>query len=167
MLAIIGAIMGIVGVLGVIATLFSLPGIWLIVSTGIVVDLIKPETFSLTTLLVAVGAGLLAEIVEFVAAGAGAKQAGGTKRSSFGAIIGAVVGAIVGTPFFPIIGTIVGGVLGAGVGAMLMERTRDERTWGQTWRVGQGAAIGRLVATIIKAGFAIAIAVYLTVAAVM
>ena len=70
----------------------------------------------------------------------------------------------VGTPIMPIIGTIAGAALGAGLGAAILERTKDQRTWGDVWRVGQGAAIGRLIATIIKTALAAAAAVWLAVA---
>lgn len=166
MTALIAVIVVLVGALGVLATLFSLPGVWLIVGTAALIDLWQPEIFSLRTLIVAAMLAILAEIVELVASGAGAKRVGGAKRSAVGAIVGAVVGAIVGTPFMPIVGTILGGAIGAGVGAAFMERTKIERTWGDAWRVGQGAAIGRMVATAIKAAFAAVIATLLLIAVI-
>lgn len=163
--ALIATIMALAGIAGVVAVLFSLPGTWLVIATAAAIELFwRPDTFTLTTLLVAVGLALVAEIVELVAAGAGAKKAGGAKRSAVGAILGAIVGAIAGTPLFPIVGTILGGAIGAGLGAALFERTVEERTWGDIWRVGQGAAIGRVVATVVKGGFAVVIALVLFVA---
>lgn len=167
MTALLGAIMGLTGLLGVAATLFSLPGVWLIVGTAALIDVFRPETFSLTTLVVAVAIGLVAEVIELVAAGAGASKAGGAKRSALGGIVGGIVGAVVGTPIMPVVGTILGASLGAGVGAAILERTRSDRTWGDALRVGHGAAVGRLVATLFKAMFAAGLAVYLTVAAVV
>lgn len=167
MAIIIAIIMALVGLVGVAATLFSLPGVWLIIGSAAIIDLIQPEYFSLRTLLIGVGLGVLAEVAELVASGAGAKRAGGARRSAVGAIFGTIVGAIVGTPFMPIVGTIIGGVIGAGLGAAVMERTVVDRTWGDTMRVAQGAAVGRLVATVIKASFAFVIAVLFVVAALM
>ncbi|RMH28700.1 MAG: DUF456 family protein [Planctomycetota bacterium] len=167
MTALAAGIMALVGVAGVLATLFALPGLWLIVAAGAAVDLWRPDTYALSTLLIAAGLAVLAEVLELVAAGAGAKQAGGGKRAAVGAIAGAIVGAILGTPILPIVGTILGGAVGAGVGAVLLEGTKPGRSWADLGRVGRGAATGRLLATLIKAGFAVAVAVLLTVAAVV
>lgn len=161
------SIMALSSVVGVTATLLSLPGIWLIVATAGAIDLWRPETFSTTTLVIAVSVALMAELVEFVAAGAGAKKAGGARRSVLGAIVGALVGAVVGTPIMPIVGTIVGGAIGAGVGAAALERTARGRNWIDVWRVGRGAATGRLIATIVKVIFSVALAVYLVGAAAL
>lgn len=166
MTALIASIVALVGLVGIAATLFSLPGVWLIVGTAALIDLWRPEVFSLRTLIIAALLAIMAEIVELVASGAGAKRAGGAKRSAVGAIVGAIIGAVLGTPFMPIVGTILGGAVGAGIGAAFMERTKVERTWGDAWRVGQGAAVGRVIATVIKAMFAAAIATFLFVAAI-
>lgn len=167
MIALITSIMVLVGLAGVVATLLTLPGLWLIVAVGAAVDLWRPETYGLGTLLAAVAMGLTAEIAELVAAGVGAKKAGGSRRSAVASIVGAIVGAIVGTPVMPIVGTILGAAVGAGAGAMLLERTKPERTWADAGRVGQGAAVGRLIATVIKAGFTIAVAILFIAAAIL
>lgn len=167
MLVLVGVIMATVGVVGVLATLLALPGAWLIVAVAAGVDLWRPETYSLTTLLVAAGLALSGEIVELIASAAGAKKAGGARRSALGAIIGAIAGAIIGTPFFPVVGTILGAAIGAGLLAGLLERTKTERTWGDAWRVGQGAAVGRFLATIFKTLIAAAIAIELFIAAIV
>ncbi len=167
MTALLAIIMAVVGVAGVVATLFALPGIWIIVGSAALIDLWQPHVFSLRTLIIAAGLAMMAEIVELIASGAGAKRAGGAKRSAFAAIIGAIIGAIVGTPFMPIVGTILGGAIGAGIGAAIAERTVEERTWGDIWRVGQGAAIGRVLATGIKALFAVSIGIFLFIAVLL
>ena len=166
MTVLIAIIMALAAAVGVVATLFTLPGIWLMIAVAAALDLWRPETFSIWTLVAAIGLGVLAELIELVAAGAGAKKAGGARRSAAGAIIGAIIGAIVGTPFMPVIGTILGAAVGAGVVAALLERTKPDRTWADSARVGQGAAVGRLVATAIKTLFAVVIAVTLVVAAI-
>jgi hypothetical protein len=68
-------------------------------------------------------------------------------------------------PFMPVIGTIAGAVIGAGVGAFIGERGLASRGWKDSARSAGGAAAGRLVATIVKTGFAVAIALVLGVAA--
>lgn len=167
MTALVAAIMGFAGLVGVAATLLTLPGIWLMVAVAVGIDLWRPETFSIGTIGAAAGLAFFAEVAEFVAAGAGATKARGAKRSAAGAIAGALIGALVGTPIFPILGTILGAAVGAGVGASLMERSKAGRTWGDVGRVGQGAAVGRLIATVVKAVFAVAVAGLLFVAAIV
>jgi hypothetical protein len=55
-------------------------------------------------------------------------------------------------------------VLGAGVGAVAGERGIRGRTWGESLRVGRGAAGARLVAMVVKAGIAGVVAAVLVVA---
>ncbi len=166
MAALVAVIMGFTGLVGVAATLLTLPGIWLMVAVAVGIDVWRPETFSIWTLGAAAGLAFLAEVAEFIAAGAGAAKARGAKRSAAGAIVGALAGAIIGTPIVPILGTILGAAIGAGIGAALLERTKVGRTWGDVGRVGQGAAVGRLVATVVKMVFAVVVATLLFVAAI-
>ena len=83
--------------------------------------------------------------------------------------MGGLIGAIAGTVFIlvPVVGTIVGAAIGSGAGAMLLElhKPKDERRSTSLLAVGKGAAVGRLLATVIKGVFALAVAALLTVAA--
>ena len=152
---------------GVALTLLTLPGIWVMIAVAIGCQIWRPELFSLWTLGVVVGLGLLAELAELVASAAGSKRAGGSRAGALLSVVGGIVGAIVGTPLIPIpvIGTLIGAVIGAGVGAFIGERGVS----GQGWRVSAasagGAAAGRLVASIVKTAFALLIALILGVAA--
>ncbi|KAA0214919.1 MAG: DUF456 domain-containing protein [Leptolyngbya sp. PLA3] len=152
--------------LGVGLTLLTLPGIWVAIGTAVLVDLLwYPEMISLRVLIAALVLGVLAELSELLASAAGSAKAGGTRHGAIWSIVGAIVGAIAGTPFVPILGTVVGGVIGAGIGALLGEVVFAKKTWGEAARIGQGAAVGRLLSTVIKTGFAAGIAVLLSVAA--
>lgn len=153
------------GVVGFVLTLLGFSGVWLPIGAALLMQWQHPGSFSTWTLGVAIGLGLLGEIVELVASALGASKAGGTKRAAIGSIIGGVAGAILGTPIFPILGTILGAAVGAGVGAALMHQTRDGVQWRESMRVAQGAALGRLVATIVKAVLAVAVAALLGIAA--
>lgn len=160
-----GAIVICCGVVGMLLTIVGLPGPWLPVVAALVIQWQSPETFNWWTIGAAVAVGVLAEIAEFIAGAVGAAKAGGTKRAAAGALVGGLVGAILGTPVFPIVGTVLGAIVGAGVGAALMDKTKIERNWSQALRVGQGAAIGRVVATAVKAAATLLISIILAVGA--
>lgn len=158
---------------GVLLTAFTLPGIWfalLAAGAGQWWSLAtQPEPmFSWWTLGLCAGLALIAELVEVGASAVGASKAGGTKKGAIGSVIGAILGAIVGTlalGFLPVLGTIIGASLGAGLGALLLEKHLGEKTWKEAGKVGAGAAIGRLLATLAKIIFAAAVAAVLSVAA--
>ncbi len=162
-----GILLALFGLVGVALTLLGFSGVWLTILVALLVEWWRPDgQFGTWTIVIAVFLGVLGEAIEFGASAVGAGKAGGSKRAGVGAMVGGLLGAIAGTPLIPIpvLGTLVGAVVGAGLGAMVMERTKPERTWGHSLRVGQGAAIGRLVATVVKTTLAAAVAVQLAVA---
>jgi uncharacterized protein len=160
----------IASVAGLVLTLLTLPGVWLILAIALICQFAfgDPLLFSWWTLGIALALALLGEAAEFAASAIGAAGAGGGTSGAFGSIVGSTVGAIVGTFIIPIpiAGTIAGGVLGAGIGAVAAERGITRRPWGQSCRIGRGAAIGRLLATIAKLVIAAAVGILLTLAVV-
>lgn len=155
-----------VSLMGIGLTIFTLPGVWLAVAFAIGVKALwQPQMFSYWVLGTAVGLAALGEIIEFFASMAGAAKAGASKPGRWGALVGAILGAIVGSLVLPLVGTVVGAVVGAGVGAMAAERGIANRSWTDAAKSGQGAVIGRFVATLAKIGIAIAVAGLLSVAA--
>jgi uncharacterized protein len=166
----LGIAMMVVGALGVVITLVGLPGTWFVLLIALLAQWLAPgEPFTWWTL----GAGLLlcvlAEVAEGVSGALGAAKAGASKRALVGAAVGGLVGAIVGTVLLPVplVGTLVGGAIGAGVGAVALEfiKPKDLRKSRSMLAVGRGAAIGRLLSTVIKSVFAIGLLVLFTVAA--
>lgn len=178
-------------VIGVILTAATLPGIWFMLlgaglaqwwsiarggaptptSDATLADQIlhppvSPEQmFSWWALGAVAGIALLGELTDFAASAVGAAKAGGTKRGAIGSIIGGLIGAIAGTPLIPIpiLGTILGAAIGAGAGALIAERHGGRMTWKQAGKVGSGAAIGRLAATLVKTALAVLAAAILAV----
>jgi len=154
---------------GVGLTLVSLPGLWFSIGVAIVVVIWRGrDLISVEVLIVAVLLGLLAELIELVASAVGAKKTGGTRPGAWGALIGAILGAIMGTvflAFLPVLGTIIGGVVGAGTLAMIAEIGISRRTWKDSAKVGAGAAVGRVVALVVKGGLAAVIGILLSIAA--
>jgi uncharacterized protein YqgC (DUF456 family) len=142
---------------GLFAVVLSLPGIWVMIlgalayawSTGWVY-------MGWKTLVVLTVIGVIAEIVETAAGGAGAKREGASRRGIFGAIVGGVVGGIFLSFLIPIpvLGTIIGACLGSLVGAMVVELYLGKNLE-HSLRIGVGAAKGRFVGILSKLGFGI------------
>ncbi len=163
------AIVIIAAILGVGLTLITLPGTWAMILVALVCKAWQPQLIEWWVLGVCVGLALLGEIVEFFASAAGSRRAGGSRSGAFGSVLGALAGALAGTvflAFLPIIGTIIGAVAGAGLGAALAERGVAQRTWAESYKSGQGAAIGRAASIVIKGAVAGVMAVMLCVDAV-
>lgn len=162
-----GVIVTIGALLGVLLTLLTLPGTWLMLLAAVACWAWRPELYGWGTIAVVAGLAVLGEILETAWSAVGARRSGGGWRSAVGGVVGALLGAIGGTILLPvpIVGTIVGAVLGAGLGAGLAERTAEGREWQDAYRVGVGAARGRLVSIIVKTGVAGAMASILIVAA--
>lgn len=151
---------------GVLLTLLTLPGLWLTLLVALACWWwIGYDFYSPWTVGVALGLGVLAEVIDVVASGAGAAKAGGGRSGAIGSIIGAFVGAIAGSFVVPILGTIAGGVIGAGVGAIAGEKGIAARSWKDSARVARGAMVGRFIALCVKIVLATAIGALLTVAA--
>lgn len=140
---------------GLVLNLLTLPGIWLLTlgvflygwATGF-------QYAGLWTLVTLVVIGLIAETIEFLAGGAGAKKAGGTRWGGWGAIVGSLVGAIVGGIVIPIplAGSVIGVIGGAFLGAGLVEYCLMP-DHGRAMRIGTGAAKGRLMGMMAKTLF--------------
>ncbi len=160
-------IIALVALSGVGLTLMTLPGIWIMIATATLIDLLWMDLYNPWTLAAAFALAILAEIVELLASAVGTNKAGGTKHGAIWSIVGAIVGAILGSFMIPIpiLGTIAGGVIGAGGAAIAAELAFGKKNFQEATKIGTGAAVGRLFSTILKTGFAITIAALLIVAA--
>jgi len=146
----------------VVITLVGLPGTWLMVVGALVITLCNPlwsdtPIWGWATIGVVLGLCVCGEILETAAAGLGAKAGGGTKRGMVGAILGSMIGAVVITFMLPIplVGTLVGAIVGAFVGALLGELSHKEPfPAGDLAKSATGAAIGRVMGILGKAGIA-------------
>ncbi|HYC99957.1 MAG TPA: DUF456 domain-containing protein [Phycisphaerales bacterium] len=151
-------------VLGWCLALLTLPGVWVMLAAAALVNwLWTPGIYSWWTLSVCAGVALVGELLEVVASGVGAKKFGGSGWGATGAVVGSLLGALLGTLVIPIpvIGTIIGSVLGASGGALMTERWVKGRSWEESNKAAAGAAVGRLVATAIKLGVAVAVGLVL------
>jgi uncharacterized protein YqgC (DUF456 family) len=143
--------------IGLWITVLTLPGLWWMVASVAIFGWVTGWQYvGLPGIIALVVLATLAEVVEFVAGGAGAKKAGGSKRAFVGAIVGGILGGIFFTPMIPvpIVGTIIGICAGTFVGALAVELMVKQDT-GQALRVGWGATVGRFVGIITKLGFGV------------
>lgn len=166
-----GIAFGLFALVCIAATVIGLPGTWLMLAAALSIQALDLPLFGWWALGIAGALCILAEVAETLSGAAGASAAGASRRAALGAIAGGIAGAILGTFLIPIpvIGSILGGVIGAAGGAMALELSKHQsiRTSTSVLAVGKGAAVGRLLATVIKAAFAVAIAITLIVAMVL
>ena len=141
-----------------------MPGLWVMVASAVVYNMIVPGDPIGWVTLVAVGVlALVAELLEFTLSGRYARKCGGSRRAGWGAILGGIVGAMVGFPV-PIIGPIIGAFVGSFLGALIAELTAGASP-GDATRVAKGALIGRVVSTMLKIGIGFTIGIWIFVAA--
>lgn len=141
---------------GLVLNLLTLPGIWLL-TLGVMLYAWATgfgHYVGWGTLITLVIIGLIAELIEFIAGGAGAKKAGGTRWGAWGAVAGSLLGAILGGILIPIplAGSIIGVIAGAFLGAGLVEMCISPDHC-RAARIGMGAAKGRVMGMIAKTGF--------------
>lgn len=140
--------------LSLVMTALRLPGIWLIVATGVGYGWWSSwESVDVTILLILGGIALLGELVEFGMSVFTSRRAGASSRAAWGGLIGGLVGMIVFSIPVPIIGTVIGALLGCFAGAMIGELTVKNKI-GQGVKVGFFAAVGFVLGTVAKLAFA-------------
>lgn len=145
-------------------TAVGLPGIWaFLAGAGLWKSFDPGATVSWGAILVAMILALIAEGLEWVLATRYTTKYGGSRRAGWGALLGGIVGAVVGVPI-PVVGSIVGSFAGAFLGALAMEYSvHGEHA--RAGRVAWGALIGRVVASGMKVGLGVVIAVIVIVSA--
>jgi hypothetical protein len=148
-------------VVGLALVPLGLPGLWVMVGAALLYSFAEPDRIGVPTLVMLVALAIVAEVLEFLAAGKYAQKYGGSKRAGWGAIIGGIVGAIVGVPV-PIIGSVIGAFVGSFAGALVAEMTLGSRM-GDATRVAKGALIGRAVATALKVAIGIALLAWVVI----
>ncbi|HEY8666048.1 MAG TPA: DUF456 domain-containing protein [Tepidisphaeraceae bacterium] len=141
--------------IGLLINLFTLPGLWVMLAAD-AIYIWRTGGLFLTWRhwLILLGITLLAELIEFFAAGAGAKKAGASRLGMLGALVGGILGGIFLTFIpIPIVSTVVGILLGSFLGAAAVEMLQRGDI-SHSMRVGVGAAKGRLFGILSKSMFA-------------
>jgi uncharacterized protein YqgC (DUF456 family) len=134
---------------------FGLPGTWVILAASFIYGWATDYAAISIRLLV----GLLimavaAEVMDYAAGIWGARRYGGSKKAMIGTLVGGVLGAIVMAPVMFGLGSIFGAFLGAFAGACSMTFL-EQRKMDEAVRVGWGALMGRIFATVFKAAVAL------------
>jgi uncharacterized protein len=151
-------------VLSLILIVLGLPGLWIMVATAVVYNMIVPgDPIGWFTLVAVAVLALIAELLEFSLTGRYARKYGGSRRASWGAILGGMIGAMVGFPV-PIIGPVIGAFVGSFCGALIAELTGGTSA-GDATRVAKGALIGRVVSTMLKIGIGFTIGIWIFISA--
>jgi uncharacterized protein len=142
-------------VFGLLLNIIGLPGLWLMLAFVAAYAWITGGVYlGGWTLLVLLSLVLAAEVVEFVAGAAGARQAGGSNRAMWAAVGGGIIGGIFLTFLVPI--PVIGTVVGACAGSFLAAGATElyvRRNMLQSLDVAWGAAKGRFWGIVSKTGF--------------
>ena len=150
--------------LSLILIVLGLPGLWIMIATAVVYNMIVAgDPIGWFSLIAVTGLAIAAEVLEFTMTGQYARKYGGSRRAGWGAIIGGIVGAIVGVPV-PIVGPVIGAFAGSFIGALVAEMTGGTGA-GDATRVAKGALIGRVVSTVLKIGIGFAVGIWIFIAA--
>ncbi len=144
--------------LGVALTLLTLPGTWLAILVATGLQAWRGDLFSWWTLIACATIALAGEAIEIAASALGAAKGGASRKGALAAVVGSLIGAVGGSLFLPPVGTIMGAVLGAGLGALWVEHSLLQRPLSEAAMAGTGAAAGRLIATLAKAGLSAVVA---------
>ena len=147
---------------------FNLPGNWLIVFSTTLFAWWRwdDRVFSIYTLAAIIIIAALAECLEFLAAAAGTKKAGGSFRAALAALFGGITGAIVGTVTIPIpfLGTLLGAAAGAFAGSWTMELSKG-KSLNRSAHVGLHAGLSQIKGILSKTALGLLIWIIVTIAA--
>ena len=151
-------------ILSLILIVLGLPGLWIMVASAVVYNMIVPgDPIGWVSLIAVAVLALVAELLEFTLTAQYARKYGGSRRAGWGAILGGIIGAMVGFPV-PIIGPIIGAFVGSFAGALIAEITGGSSA-GDATRVAKGALIGRVMSTVLKIGIGFTIGIWIFIAA--
>lgn len=147
-----------VAFVGLFLTAVGLPGTWILLAVATIAKLVSPDmALAWWPIWTGFALAFLAEGIEFMLGTTYARKYGGSKRAGWGALLGGLLGAFAGVPI-PLVGPLVGAVAGTFVGALVAELSVTGMQ-GDAGRVAWGAMLGRVLATVVKVGIGLVIAV--------
>ncbi|MHC5023207.1 MAG: DUF456 family protein [Planctomycetota bacterium] len=160
----------------VLLIILQAPGGWILLGLALLIEYLDRfylpsgdrQTFAWWVLGACAGLLIVGEAIDLLAAAAGAKRGGASRRGMIGSLVGGILGAILLTGLIPIpvLGTLIGAMLGTFAGAVLGEMSGPEQVAvGETMRPALGASIGRAIGTATKLGIGITMWIVLSVAA--
>ncbi len=146
--------LGILAITGVILTFITLPGVWLVyISVVILAILGKFAIITPTILIILFILSLLSTFIDNIVIALGAKKLGGSKYGMIGAILGVFIGAL--------IAHIPGMLIGSFLGATLGEYIFAKKDINKSLKAGLGSFIGVITSIVLKVGFCIGMIIYI------
>jgi uncharacterized protein len=143
----------VMSVVGLILTFVSIPGVWLIyLSTVLVAVLNRFQDLTPTVLIILFLITLISTFTDDFVRILGVKAMGGSIWGMIGALLGGLVGFL--------IGNIVGIILGPLIGAFLFELLFARKSFKDSLKAGIGSFIGMLVTILLKTGVNVAMIIY-------
>jgi hypothetical protein len=150
----------------IVLAVFNLPGLWLMAALAAGYDWLtgwdKIVQGKIVIGLLVMAA--LAELIDFFAASAGARKAGGGAYGMIGAIVGGISGGIALSFVLPAIGTVIGICVGAFLGALVGELLGG-KSFRKSVKIGYAALKGRIVGIVAKILIGIGMIVVLAIGA--
>jgi uncharacterized protein YqgC (DUF456 family) len=143
--------------LSLFATVFGIPGIWILVAVALIIALVSHFTIiTWPFLILCVALAVAGELVESFLGLAVVAKKGGGRYGIAGAFIGSLLGVILGAPVVPPLGSIFFGFAGAFAGAVAGEYI-SYRNLDAAVRIGFWAFLGRALAITVKSGLGLII----------
>ena len=150
---IIYIIASILSLLGLILTLLSMPGIWLIyISTILVASLNHFDVITLKILVILFFVSLFSTFIDNIINALGVKIAGGTKWGILGAVLGGLISLIFGNILIVILAPL--------IGAFLFEYLFSKSDLKKSLKAGLGAFLGVFLTGLLKMGINISVIMY-------
>ena len=170
------ALFVLLGAVCILLIVLQAPGGWVMLGLALLLEYLDrlylpadaQQTFAWWVIGACAGLLLVGEVIDLVAAAAGAKRGGASRRGMIGSLIGGILGAILLTGLIPIpvLGTLIGAMVGTFAGAVLGEMSGPQQVAvGQTMRPAIWASIGRAAGTATTLGIGITVWIVLSVAA--
>lgn len=142
-----------ISLVGLALTVISLPGVWLIfLSTILVATVDKFQTITPLILASIFLISLFSTLIDNIVNLLGVKVMGGTIWGMIGAVLGGIVGLIVGNIF--------GLILGPLLGAFLLELLLGKKDFKQSLKAGFGTFIGVFLSMILKSAINVGIIIF-------
>ncbi len=152
---------------GLLLVPLGLPGLWIMLGAGLLYWILLPAGgIGLVSFLIASALVVIAEVLEFTISGNYTRKYGGSRRSSWGAIMGGIVGAVMGVPV-PLLGSLIGALIGSFVGAFVGELSVHREARSSPTRAATGALLGRAVASAVKSAIGVMVGLVLLGAALL
>lgn len=139
---------------GLLLTLLSVPGVWLIFASAILVALIGNFYYITPQILIVLFVvSVLSTFIDNIVSLLGVKVMGGSVWGIIGAILGGFIGFLIGNIF--------GIILGPLIGSLIFEYFIGRKNLKDSFKAGLGTFIGFVVTILLKTGVNVAIIVYI------